>query len=145
MPNQRPQQRGQSLQCARMRRREPLKKRVGFGGELDQHLATVIRASPAPDERLRGEPIDQAHGTVMANAESLGESPCGDRRRCAEALDREQRLMLLGRQSRDRRGVLAEDQEPAEHVAELGEALVICLRQSAPCVFSRFLALMLRF
>src|SRR6185312_4874933 len=68
----------------------------------------------------------------MADAESLGKKAGGNQSRGTRAFDREQRLMLLRAEARGEGGIFAEDQEMAQHIAELGEPPVICRCQPAP-------------
>src|SRR6185312_14648586 len=75
------------------------------------------------------QPIDQADGAVVADAEPLRQLSYRRLASAGVALDREQRLVLAGRQSRRLRRLLAECCEAHQQIAKFGQDLVVVRRQ----------------
>ena len=105
--------------------REPAKDGVSTPGDLDEHTPAVTRIGFATHEPLVGKPVDETHGAVMADVQTLGQ--CADRRRCVwrQPLQREQQLVLLRIEPARAGRFLTEGEKPADLVAEFGERAIV--------------------
>lgn len=94
---------------------------AAFSGQR-KHDATVVRGVVrAPDEAFGDRAIGQFHNAVLAQAEALGEKANGGLPACRQPGNLQQQLMLARLQPALLRGLLAEAEEAAQGITELGE------------------------
>lgn len=79
--------------------------------ECEMNLATVTRPPFSNNQPLGCQAINQSNGAVMADLQTFGQFADGDASGPAETLDGQQRLVLLGRDSRLLRRLLTEPQK----------------------------------
>ena len=114
--------------------RTPIAGRGSLGPVRRQahfHPAPVGRRRGAAHQAAPGQPVDQADGAVVAELEPFGEFTDRDIVAFREALDREQRLVLLRGQARGAGRLLAELLETAQGVPEGGQPLVVGLGEGS--------------
>jgi hypothetical protein len=103
-----------------MKNREPMQQHFAVWGQLDQHFAMILIARPALQSSAFDQPADQLDRTVVAQTELLRDCRHGWTRAGWQALDGEQKLMLLGFDALGTGGFLTEVQELPDTMAELG-------------------------
>src|SRR5262249_19095680 len=127
---QRPQQRrADDAQLGAVHEREPGKQRLPERRQPHEHLPTVALPALAADEPSRFRPVDELDHAVVPEVQPVCER--SDRRGPApgQPLHAEEQLMLLRLEARRPRRLLAEAEEPAQLVAELGERTVVRRRE----------------
>jgi hypothetical protein len=104
------------------------KMTFAVGRQSDSHDPLVGRIVLAPHEsRLLGA-VNQLDRTVVAQQKVVGD--VADARRAAVTANREQQLVLCGRDADVSSLLLAPVKEPPESVAEVQEPLEVILRES---------------
>ncbi len=94
-------------------------------GEPNDHLPSVGGLAPSLDESALLQAIDQAHGAVMPDLETLGERAHGRRRTWWETSDHQQELMLLGFEILGASNLLAEVQKATNLIAKLCQRSIV--------------------
>ena len=95
--------------------------------DLDQDFALVQGVAVAADHAQRGQAVDEAHDGVMLQLQLPGQGADGRQPVGGQPLDREEQLVLLGLEALLAGRPLAEHEEAAKKVAEVGQALIIWL------------------
>ena len=104
-----------------MRAGEPAQNLPAFGREV-QNRAPLVAGIGFPGKKaFAGGAVDQLDGAVVPEAKALGGVGDGDRGALRRAGHLEQQLVLLRLQSDLRGGRLAELEEAAQFVAEVGQ------------------------
>ncbi len=98
---------------------------VGTLGQLQLHAAVVLLVLIPCDQSSLAKTVDQFDGAMVADAQALRQIADSHRRLARKSLDRKQRLMLARGQAGIVRLYLAELEEAADQVAELGQPLVV--------------------
>jgi hypothetical protein len=98
-----------------------------FASRCDHHMdaAVIDRRRLAPRQTALLDPINQSNRRVVLDLERLGQLSDGRRLRANMAADRDEELMLLGRQPGVSRGVLAEANKPPQGRAKGSQRLKI--------------------
>ncbi len=105
--------------------REPPQDRLALGGDLEEDFPMVELVADAAEDAEVHHPVDQADDRMVLELELPGQrSDRGEAVR-RQALDAEEKLVLLRLQSFGARRILAEDQEPADQMAEARERRVV--------------------
>ena len=130
-PDQTVQFRTQLAQLPQMGGRQTLQNRLPPGSKTHLHPAPVEAGGHPPEQSPPGEPVHQPHGAVMAQLQPLRELADGSLVAPGKTLDGQQRLVLLRGEPGAARGVLAEDQEAAQRMAQRGQQLVVGLGDPA--------------
>lgn len=101
--------------------RELAEDRFAACGQADDHLSVIAGMPLASHEAAGDEPVDQLDGAVVAHLETLRDR--ADRREppSRQALHGEEELVALRLEAGGARRALAEPEEAADLVAELGE------------------------
>ena len=102
---------------------------LALRGDLDQDFAVIQHVAVAAHQPQGGQTVDEPDDGVMLELELPGEGADGRQAVGRKPLDRQEQLVLLGLEARLPSDPLAEGQEAADEVAEMGEALVIRLTQ----------------
>lgn len=113
-----------------MQMRELPENRLTTRGDPDEHPAAVASVTLAHDQPFLVEPVDQPDGTVMSDVKARGQRPDGRRDLRWQSLQGQQQLVLLSVQSMGARGALAEGEEAADPVPELGQRSVVRARRA---------------
>src|SRR6185437_8538580 len=124
------QQRCEPAQLVTMCERQPRQQCLRPGRQNDTHLAPVGPVDMAPQQALGSEPVDQPHGTVGSQVETLRQVPDSRQALPGEAANGEQGLVLLGCEAGGTCLRFAECRKTAHEIPELRESLVVRLRQS---------------
>lgn len=82
-----------------MRCRQAVDQRFTACGEPDENASLVGGGRFASHELSSNEAVNQSHGAVVPEVKTLREISNGNSLRVGEALNREQRLMLLRREA----------------------------------------------
>ena len=112
-------------QFVKMDFRKLVQAALAFGGQPDQNPPAVIGIGDPGDQVELGHAVDEFDGGVVSNEKQRGEIADRDRLVVREALDGEQRLMLLRRQFLPMGGGFAEGQEFPQLITELGQRLIV--------------------
>src|SRR5581483_9678372 len=119
------QHRARRAQLGVVLERELVQQRLAARGEADEHLAAVGLAAAAANQPLGFGAIHQLDGAVVLEVQTLGELADGRLLPGGVAADGEQELVLLGLDPGGAGGLLAEVDEAADLVAQLGERAVL--------------------
>lgn len=112
-------------QLGAMVHRELMEDRLAARREAHEHLPPVGFTSLADDQPARHKPIDELDSAVVANLQALGDGRDGWLYPFGQALDRQQKLMLLRLDPRRTGRLLAEVQEAPDRVAKFVEDAVV--------------------
>lgn len=104
---------------------EAAEQRFAARGQFEVDAATIDARGKAAHELAADEAINETHDAMMAKLQPLGQFADGGRVTAGKALDGEQRLMLLRRETGGARRFLAEMEEARQGVAEGGEHFVV--------------------
>jgi hypothetical protein len=113
-----------AVQCAQSRQNV-----VSSSGQHHPDRPAVAWIRHTLDESLALHPIKQLDHAVMAQLQSLSQLSYGRPLAARKALQRQQQLVLLRRQTMPTHGLLAEPQIPADTEAELGKRFEVFLRE----------------
>jgi len=108
-----------------MRPGEPLQQALAPASQVEQYLAMIAFISHAPNQPLFLQPVREFYGAVVVNLEPFGER---SHRRLAfggQALDCQQRLVLMRLDSCFTRSAFAEVQKPPNLVPKVGEGTIL--------------------
>ena len=108
-----------------MRRRKLLQHFFAEPGEPHMNLPTIPVGCLTGHEFFRHEPVHKPDCAVMLDLEALGQFAHGHVIATGEALDGEQRLMVLGRDACRCGRIFAETKELAQGKAECGQVLIL--------------------
>lgn len=109
--------------------RELAEHALALGRDLDQDFA-MVPGVPVPAHQAEGgEAVEEADDRVVPELELPGQRADGGKAVRRDALDRQEELVLLGFQARPAGLPLAEGEEAADQMTEMGEALVVGLVQ----------------
>jgi hypothetical protein len=137
-----PQGRAQTGQLLDVDRAEVLEALLTGGGQDESHLTLVGRVGSALHETGGLRPVDELDRTVMTEEQMIGHVADGGPQRTGTATgaafavrftvtaNREQELVLRGRQTRGRRLLFAPAQEPPQSGAELEESRVLGITEA---------------
>ena len=131
-PGEPPDRGAHRRELGEMVQRELAEHRLSPRREFDEDLASVDECAAPPHEPPLRQAVDQLDGAVVVHLEPLGQ--LADRRVPAprEALHGEQELVVLGLEAGGTGRLLAESEEPADLVAELGQGPVGGRRHPPP-------------
>jgi hypothetical protein len=121
-PKQPPARKSQFLT---MRQRNTSQLSIPARRKLHQHLPPVHPATRPPNQPALFKPVHQFHRAVMLNLQPFGKKANRGFLRCRDALNSQQRLILLRFQASSASIALAEIQIPANRVPKFRERLKI--------------------
>ena len=98
--------------------------RLAVPGEVDEDLAAIPGVPSPSDQAAVDQAVDELDGAVVTELEPLGDLADGRDPARREPLHGEEQLVLLGLEPGRPRRLLAEVQEAADLVPELGERTV---------------------
>lgn len=103
-----------------------MKQSLTAGRKFHKHLATIRTPVPAPQSTLVHKTIYKFHRTVMAKAELLRERSNSGMSTPRQALDRQEKLMLLGFDALGMSRFLTKVMELTDTVSELSKPPKAC-------------------
>lgn len=100
-------------------------------GQMDEHQASICGRVRTSHQFIMHQPVNQPHGAMVAQLQAFGQFTDGNLLTSREALDGEQRLMLLGREAGSARRLFAEVEELPEGVTKRRERFILRFGQAA--------------
>src|SRR6202046_3455171 len=108
-----------------MRQRHSAQPFFSTSGQVKHDRTAIFLPARTADQTLSFQTIGQFYRAVMLNLQALGKDADGGQPVWRQALDSQQRLMLLRFQARIPRRFLAEIQETPDLVAEIRQGAVV--------------------